>query len=151
MPVSIEPEETSAMFTWGAVEGAETYVLHVYRDAAQAEEICYVVFDKAGRVISINFIRHAPKRYAEVEQFSYTLEGLTAGTQYWYTVVGRNAEEKAFESTHGSFRTKGASEGTEGLMDVQGDKVQCTKVLRNGQIIIRRGEEEYTIQGNRIK
>ena len=46
MPVSIEPEETSAMFTWGAVEGAETYVLHVYRDAAQAEEICYVVFDE---------------------------------------------------------------------------------------------------------
>ena len=98
MPVSIEPEETSAMFTWGAVEGAETYVLHVYRDAAQAEEICYVVFDKTGRVISINFVRHAPKRYAEVEQFTYTLDGLTPGTQYWYTVVGRNAEEKAFES-----------------------------------------------------
>ena len=150
MPVTIEPEETSAMFTWGAVEGAETYVLHVYGDAAQTEEICYVVFDKTGKVISINFVRHAPKRYAEVEQFSYTLEGLTAGTQYWYTVVGRNAEEKAFESTHGSFRTKGTSEGTEDI-DFIGEKENVHKFLRDGQIIILRGEAEYTIQGNQIK
>ena len=151
MPVTIAAEETSAVFTWGAVEGAETYVLHVYRDAAQAEEICYVVFDKTGKVISINFVRHAPKRYAEVEQFSYTLEGLTAGTQYWYTVVGRNAEEKAFESTHGSFRTKGTSEGTEGLIDVQGDKVQCTKVLRNGQIYLIYEGRMYDVRGTQIK
>jgi hypothetical protein len=107
MPVSIEPEETSAVFTWGAVEGAETYVLHVYGDAAQTEEICYVVFDNTGKVISINFVRHAPKRYAEVEQFSYTLEGLTAATSYWYTVTGCDADGKPIESTHGSFRTKG--------------------------------------------
>ena len=150
MPVSIEPEETSAMFTWGAVEGAETYVLHVYRDAAQAEEICYVVFDKTGKVISINFVRHAPKKYAEVKQFTYTLDGLTPGTQYWYTVVGRNAEEKAFESTHGSFRTKGTSEGTEDI-DFIGEKENVHKFLRDGQIIIRRGEAEYTIQGTQIK
>lgn len=148
MPVSIEPEETSAMFTWGAVEGAETYVLHVYKDAAQAEEICYVVFDKTGRVISINFARHAPKRYAEVEQFSYTLEGLTAGTQYWYTVVGRNAKEKAFESTHGSFRTKGTSEGTEDIGFIgQNDTDTAYKIFQNGQIIIIRGEKKYTLTG----
>ena len=151
MPVSIEPEETSAMFTWGAVEGAETYVLHVYRDAAQAEEICYVVFDKAGRVISINFARHAPKRYAEVEQFSYTLEGLTAGTQYWYTVVGRNAEEKAFESTHGSFRTKGASEGTEGFMEVLRDQVPSKKVMMNGYIYLIYEGRMYDVQGKRVE
>ena len=150
MPVDIEPEETSAIFTWGAVEGAETYVLHVYSDAAQTEEICYVVFDKYGRVLSINFTRHAPRRYAEVEQFSYTLDGLTPGTQYWYTVVGRNAEEKAFESTHGSFRTKGTSEGTEDI-DFIGEKENVHKFLRDGQIIIRRCDAEYTIQGNKIK
>jgi len=151
MPVSIEPEETSAMFTWGAVEGAETYVLHVYRDAAQAEEICYVVFDKAGRVISINFARHAPKRYAEVEQFCYTLEGLTAGTQYWYTVVGRNAEEKAFESTHGSFRTKGEGESTEGFMEVLRDQVPSKKVMMNGHIYLIYEGRMYDVQGKRVE
>ena len=150
MPVDIEPEETSAVFTWGAVEGAETYVLHVYSDAAQTEEICYVVFDKTGRVISINFVRHAPKRYAEVEQFTYTLDGLTPGTQYWYTVVGRNAEEKAVESTHGSFRTKGTSEGTEGL-DFIGEKEDVHKFLRDGQIYLIYEGRMYDIRGNQIK
>ena len=149
MPVSIEPEETSAVFTWGAVEGAETYVLHVYRDAAQAEEICYVVFDKTGRVISINFVRHAPKKYAEVEQFTYTLDGLTSGTQYWYTVVGRNAEEKAFESTHGSFRTKGTSEGTEDI-DFIGEKENVHKFLKDGHIYLIRGGQMYDVRGNKI-
>ena len=149
MPVSIEPEETSAMFTWGAVEGAETYVLHVYRDAAQAEEICYVVFDKTGRVISINFARHAPKRYAEVEQFTYTLDGLTPGTQYWYTVVGRNAEEKAFESTHGSFRTKGEGESTEDIDFIE-EKENVHKILRDGQIYIMYKGTMYDVQGQLI-
>ncbi len=149
MPVTIAAEETSAVFTWGAVEGAETYVLHVYRDAAQAEEICYVVFDKTGRVISINFVRHAPKKYAEVEQFTYTLDGLTPGTQYWYTVVGRNAEEKAFESTHGSFRTKGTSEGTEDI-DFIGEKENVHKFLRDGHIYLIRGGQTYDVRGNRI-
>ena len=150
MPVSIEPEETSAMFTWGAVEGAETYVLHVYRDAAQAEEICYVVFDKTGKVISINFVRHAPKRYAEVEQFTYTLDGLTPGTQYWYTVVGRNAEEKAVESTHGSFRTKGEGENTESI-DFIGEKENVHKFLRDGQIYLIYEGRMYDVRGNQIK
>ena len=84
-------------------------------------------------MISINFVRHAPKRYAEVEQFTYTLDGLKPGTQYWYTVVGRNAEEKAVESTHGSFRTKGTSEGTEDI-DFIGGKENVHKFLRDGQI-----------------
>ena len=50
----------------------------------------------------------------------------------------------------GSFATLGANSPTN-IDDVQRDDVQCTKVLRNGQIIIRRGDAEYTIQGNKIK
>ena len=151
MPVSIEPEETSAVFTWGAVEGAETYVLHVYGDAAQTEEICYVVFDNTGKVISINFVRHAPKRYAEVEQFSYTLEGLTAATSYWYTVTGCDADGKPIESTHGSFRTKGEGESTEGLMEVLRDQVPSKKVMMNGQIYLIYEGRMYDVRGKRVE
>ena len=153
MPVDIEPEETSAVFTWGAVEGAETYVLHVYSDAAQTEEICYVVFDKYGRVISINFTRHAPKKYAEVAQFSYTLEGLTAATNYWYSVQGVAEDGKAIESTNGSFRTKGknGSGTTTSMEEVHSDDVLCTKVLRDGQLIIIRDGAMYNAEGKRIQ
>lgn len=40
-----------------------------------------------------------------------------------------------------------APKSEEGVEDVQGDKVQCTKVLRDGQIIIRQNEKEYNILG----
>lgn len=154
MPVSIEPEQTSAVFTWGAVQGAESYILHVYADAAQTEEICYVVFDKYGRVISINFVRHAPARYNELEQFEYTLDGLTAGTQYWYTIVGYDAENKTMESTNGSFKTLGDSNSGSNtdLNDVQCTREQCTheqctKFLRNGQLYIQHGPFTYSLRG----
>jgi hypothetical protein len=133
------------------VEGAETYVLHVYGDAAQTEEICYVVFDNTGTVISINFVRHAPKRYAEVEQFSYTLEGLTAATSYWYTVTGCDADGKPIESTHGSFRTKGEGESTEGLMEVLRDQVPSKKVMMNGHIYLIYEGRMYDVQGKRVE
>ena len=151
MPVTIAAEETSAVFTWGAVEGAETYVLHVYSDAAQSEEICYVVFDKTGKVISINFVRHAPSRYGEVEQFNYTLDGLAEATAYWYTVTGCDADGKPIESTHGSFRTKGEGESTEGLMEVLRDQVPNKKVMMNGHIYLIYEGRMYDVRGNQIK
>ena len=149
MPVFIEPEKEGAVFTWGAVEGADSYVLHVYADAAQTEEICYVVFDSTGKVISVNFVRHAPA-YDEEEQFCYTLEGLAEATVYWYTVVGCNADGKTIESTHGSFSTKDEGEGIESV-DFIGTNQQTCKIWRNGQIIILRNGKAYTIQGNQIK
>ena len=151
MPVTIAAEETSAVFTWGAVEGAETYVLHVYSDAAQSEEICYVVFDNTGKVISINFVRRAPSHYAEVELFSYTLDGLTAATSYWYTVTGCDADGKPIESTHGSFRTKGEGESTEGLMEVLRDQVPSKKVMMNGHIYLIYEGRMYDVQGKRVE
>ena len=38
-----------------------------------------------------------------------------------------------------------------GVGEVQGDNVQCTKVLRDGQIIIIRDGKEYNVMGNQIR
>ena len=38
-----------------------------------------------------------------------------------------------------------------GIEDIQGDDVQCTKVLRDGQIFILRGDKTYTLQGQEVK
>lgn len=40
---------------------------------------------------------------------------------------------------------------TQGVEKVQCDKVQSTKILRDGQILILRGDQIYTIMGTRIK
>ena len=39
----------------------------------------------------------------------------------------------------------------QGVESVQSDKVQSTKVLRDGQLFIQRGENTYTIQGQIIQ
>lgn len=41
--------------------------------------------------------------------------------------------------------------GTQGIEDVQEDKVHCTKVLRDGQLIIERNNAQYTMQGLQIR
>lgn len=38
-----------------------------------------------------------------------------------------------------------------GIEDIQGDDVQCTKILRDGQIFIIRGDKTYTLQGQEVK
>ena len=38
-----------------------------------------------------------------------------------------------------------------GIEDVLSDQVQCTKVIRNGQIFILRGDKTYTLQGQEVK
>ncbi len=38
-----------------------------------------------------------------------------------------------------------------GIEDVPSDQVQCTKVIRNGQIFILRGDKTYTLQGQEVK
>ena len=48
--------------------------------------------------------------------------------------LGRNAEQVAT-----------------GIEDVQGDKVQCTKMLINGQLFILRGEKMYDAKGQLVK
>lgn len=42
-------------------------------------------------------------------------------------------------------------EPTTGIEDVQSDNVQGTKELRNGQLLIRRGDNIYTITGQIVK
>lgn len=39
----------------------------------------------------------------------------------------------------------------EGFADIQTDKVPCTKLLRDGQVLIQRGEHLYTLTGARVQ
>ena len=40
--------------------------------------------------------------------------------------------------------------GTSGTEELKSDPVQCTKVLREGQVLIERGDKIFTVTGNRI-
>lgn len=40
--------------------------------------------------------------------------------------------------------------GKEGIDDVQSDKIQCTKIIKDGQVIILRNDKSYTIYGQTL-
>ncbi|MBQ7697367.1 MAG: hypothetical protein IJT35_02155 [Paludibacteraceae bacterium] len=151
MPIEINPEETGAVFTWGAVEGAQTYVLHVYSDAAHMEEICYVIFDRNGMVLSIHFIPHAPAE--QPESFRYTLSDLNPDTSYWYGVQALDSDGKTIESTYGSFHTKAAPATPTAVITSNVDRPETTteKIIYRGQVYIRQGNTYYTILGQPVQ
>jgi hypothetical protein len=149
--ITVEPEENQATFTWPAVSGGASYTLIIWANKERTDKVCTLQLAADGTLLEIDFSkapRRAPAAYWSVPVLNTTIENLLAGTQYWYTLEAYDEVGLLLETTYGTFTT---AQSTEGLMDVQGDKVQCTKVLRNGQIIIRRGDAEYTIQGNQLK
>ena len=82
-----------------------------------------------------------------------TITNLYPGTQYKFRVYAK-AGGQTYYGKEQSFITRGVYAGEEsetGFDDVQGDKVPCTKVLRDGQIYIIRGEKVYTVMGQSVK
>jgi phosphodiesterase/alkaline phosphatase D-like protein len=77
------------------------------------------------------------------------VDGLEPGTTYWYQLVALDEENHILDTREASFRTRGINK-SEGLTDVQGDDVQCTKVLRDGHIYIIRGGQMYDVRGQLI-
>ena len=64
------------------------------------------------------------------------------------------AAEPAPAPAHGRRRVTMGVQGQQvatGIEDVQGDKVQCTKMLINGQLFILRGEKMYDAKGQLVK
>ena len=80
----------------------------------------------------------------------FTVTGLSSGTQYSYSVTAKDANDQTVATYSGEFTT--TSEGiATGIEDVQSDDVQCTKVVRDGQIYILRGDKIYNAQGALVK
>ena len=150
--VTAETTETAVNFTWPSVEGASYYTLIIWANEERTEKICTLTFNSMGQLVEIDFSKHAPVRRAmnTAASFSFRYNGLSEGTDYWFTMTASDENDTELFNASGSFATLGANSPTN-IDDVHRDDVQCIKVLRNGQIIIRRGDAEYSIQGNQLK
>lgn len=147
--VSVTPSATTADVVWPSVSGAATYEL-VIKDA-NGNAICTLTFNAQGQLISIAF--NAPSRnnapqQAQAAGFSFTVTSLDSGTTYSYTMTAKDNNGNVLKTESGTFTTTGESQGFE---NVQGNNVQCTKVVRDGQIFILRGNKTYTLQGQEVK
>ena len=150
--VETQPDEHSVQFTWPSVEGATYYTLIIWANEERTEKICTLTFNSMGQLVEIDFSKHAPARRAmnTAASFSFRYNGLSEGTDYWFTITASDANDTELFYASGSFATLGANTPTN-IDDVQRDDVQCTKVLRNGQIYLIYEGRMYDIQGNQIK
>ena len=83
------------------------------------------------------------------EFYVLTMDGLDEATDYVYTITGTNSAQQQVYHEEGSFRT---TENSEGFLDTFADDPdKPRKTLRNGQILILRGDKTYTLTGTEAR
>ena len=145
-------EDNSVTLTWPAVNGAETYTIEIKKNG---DLICTLVFNANGQLISMNFAaparngkgRNIPAAEQSANGWKYVITGLEGNASYTYSVTAKDTNGNVLLNQSVNFST-GSSQGID---DVQGDNAQCTKLLRNGQIFILRGDKTYSITGQEVK
>lgn len=78
----------------------------------------------------------------------FTVTGLNSATHYALTLQAKDNQNAVLASYSSEFTTTGSATAID---NVPSDQVQCTKVVRNGQIFILRGEKVYNAQGALVK
>ena len=154
--VETQPDEHSVQFTWPAVEGATYYTLIIWANEERTEKICTLTFNSMGQLVEIDFSKHAPERRAmnTAASFSFRYNGLSEGTDYWFTMTASDANNTELFYASGSFATLGANTPTaiEEISDETGTfEGSNGKILRNGQIYLIYEGRMYDVRGNRIK
>ena len=150
--IVVEATETTVKVIWPSVAGADVYEI-VIKDR-QGDTICSLLFDNEGRLNSIAF--HAPARNNAPQQtqtagFSFTVSGLQEGTGYDLVLIAKGNGGNILEEKTIPFTTTSSS--ATAIEDVvsETDNSQYTKILRDGQILILRGDKVYTLQGAEVK
>ena len=146
--VKITPSENEANVTWPSVSGAASYEL-VIKDK-DGNIVCTLIFNANGQLTSIAF--NAPSRNGVPAQtqsagFSFTITGLDSGTGYDLTLTAKDNSGNIIEETTIPFHT----DYPEGIENVQGNELQSTKVIKDGQVLILRNGKTYTMQGQEVK
>jgi hypothetical protein len=147
--VQVEPQDNAATLTWPISNNAATYTIQITKDGVV---FCTLIFNANGQLIGIAFApsrdgqAHAPAAIMTANGLQFTVTGLNSGTQYGYSVTAKDANDQTVATYSGSFTTTSEGEAT-GIEDVQGNNVRCTKVVRDGQIVIFRGDKTYTLTG----
>ncbi|MBR6117482.1 MAG: leucine-rich repeat protein [Paludibacteraceae bacterium] len=148
--ITITPSDNTADIIWPTIEGAYTYEL-VIKDK-DGNVICTLTFNANGQLTSIAF--NAPARgdapqKAQTTGFAFTVTGLNSGTGYDLILTSKDSNGSTLDTQTVSFTTTGEPQGFDQITN--GQSSTTTKILRNGQILILRGEKTYTLTGQEVK
>jgi hypothetical protein len=143
---TVTSSETTADIAWPQVRGTATYTIEIKKNG---ELICTLTFNAQGQLISIALAapsrNNAPQR-AQAAGFSFTVTSLDSGTTYSYTMTAKDNNGNVLKTESGTFTTTGET----AIDELLSDQVQCTKVVRNGQIFILRDGKVYDLTGRKL-
>ena len=105
---------TEAVISWDGEDGASSYTLIVYSDAARTHEYARFEFNADGTLRARGISTSASR-------FSQTVDNLIAGQQYYYTVTAYDSENYKLSMANGNF-TAGSNTGVV--------ETQCNASLR---------------------
>lgn len=143
----------NATFTWPSNGRADTYALVITKDGAT---FCTLTFNANGQLMGIAFApskdrnnAHAPQAaQATVNGWQFTVTGLSEGSNYAYTLTVTDSRGQKLQTYNGTFRTL----GTTALDNINAtDAAPVRKIFRNGQVLILRGNEVYTVLGEKVE
>lgn len=149
-PVIAEPGYDFVTFAWLSYEDAETYTLTV-KSADQKTVIAIMHFNAYGQLIDTQTPESPRRRAAMVSSssvFTCQIEGLESGTEYYFSMVAKDAEEEVIETSEGTFSTEGESTAIETTLS---ETQTAEKILQEGRLIIRHQEHWYNAIGTRIQ
>ena len=158
--VTVEANEDNAIFTWPTDSAAASYSLQITKDGVV---FCTLVFNSNGQLTGIAFApgrngaAHAPAATMSVAGMSFTVTGLDGASKYAYRLAVTNDASEELVAYSGEFATTGydgevnPGGNPEGIEDVFTDEHKASKILRDGQIFILRGDKVYTLTGQEVK
>ena len=162
--VTVEPTDNTAIFTWPTENNAASYSLQITKDGVV---FCTLVFNSNGQLIGIAFApgrngaSHAPAATMSVAGMSFTVTGLDGASKYAYRLAVTNDASEELVAYSGEFATTGYDgevnpggnpEGLNNTPFPSGEgRGEASKILRNGQLFIQRGNELFNAQGARVK
>ena len=148
--VTVEPSDNEATFTWPTENNAASYTIQISKDG---ELFCTLIFNANGQLIGIAFApsrngsSHAPSATMTANGMQFTVTGLNVATRYGYDLTAKDDNSNILAKYTGTFGTTGAPQSIE---DVESTSIPV-KVLRDGQVLILRGEKTYTVTGQEIR
>ena len=143
--VTVTPSDNEAVFVWRADESAASYNLEIRKDG---EVFCTLIFNANGQLTSIAF---APARNRQTHRaaeqtaagFRFTVTGLSESTRYTFGMTVKDAANATLQTYTGEFNTTGVATDVDNATT---DTV-VQKIIRDGQVLILRGDKTYTVMG----
>ena len=153
--VKVEPQDNAATVTWPTSENAATYTIEITKDGVV---FCTLIFNGNGQLTGIAFApgrngnRHAPAAKMTANGMQFTVTGLNSATHYALTLQAKDDQNAVLASYSSEFTTTGTATAIDNTPFPSGEgRGEATKLLRNGTILILRGDKTYTLTGQEVK